>query len=104
MDKLLSEVTGEQLLADFKVVVADAEALIMATANQGDAKVTELRAKAEASLQVAKARMADMQAALLLKTGQVVKATDVYVHANPWQSMGAAAGLGLMVGFLLCRR
>lgn len=104
MDKLTNEVTKEQLIADFNVVVADAEALLKATANQGGEKLAEVRAKAEESLRVVKARMADAQEALLVKTRAAAKATDVYVHENPWNAVGAAAAIGLLVGFLLGRR
>ena len=98
------DITGEQLMADFKVVVADAEALLKATANQGDEKIAEIRAKAEESLKIAKARMADTQAELALKAREAAKAADLYVHKNPWESIGVAAGFGLLVGLLMSRR
>lgn len=104
MNDSVSDITGKQLAADFKAVVADAEALIKATANQGDEKLAEIRARAEESLKVAKARMAETQSAVIMKTEQAAKAADVYVHDNPWQSMGLAASVGLVVGILLCRR
>jgi len=99
MEKLSNE-----MITDFKVVVADAEALLKATANQGGEKLAEVRAKAEESLGVAKARMAQAQAALLDKTKAAAKATDVYVHENPWQAVGAAAGVGFLIGLLIARR
>ena len=104
MENLSNEVTKEQLIADFKVVVADAEALLKATANQGGEKLAEVRTKAEESLKVVKARMAEAQTALLVQTKAAAKATDVYVHENPWQAVGVAAGLGLLIGFLIGRR
>ena len=104
MDKLANEVSKEQLIADFNVVVADAEALLKATANQGGEKLAEVRARAEESLRVAKARMVDAQEALLAKTRAAAKATDVYVHENPWNAVGVAAAVGLLVGFLIGRR
>lgn len=104
MDKLANEVTKEQLIADFNVVVADAEALLKATANQGGEKLAEVRARAEESLRVVKARMVDAQEALVVRTKEAAKATDVYVHENPWQAVGVAAGLGLLIGFLIGRR
>jgi ElaB/YqjD/DUF883 family membrane-anchored ribosome-binding protein len=104
MEKLLGEVTKEQLIDDFKVVVADAEALLKATANQGGEKLAEVRAKAEESLRVAKDKMAEAQAALLLKTKAAARATDAYVHENPWRAVGAAAGVGLVIGLLIGRR
>jgi len=104
MEKLFDEFTKEQLIADFKTVVADAEALLKATANQGGDELAEVRAKAEESLRVVKARMSESQAALLVKTKEAAKATDVYVHENPWKSVGIAAGVGLVVGLLSARR
>lgn len=104
MEKLSDEVTKEQLIDDFKVVVADAEALLKATANQGGEKLAEVRAKAEESLRVVKARMAEAQAALLVKTKEAAKATDIYVHENPWKAVGVAAAVGLVIGLLIGRR
>ncbi len=104
MKNLSNEVTSEQLLTDFNVVVADAEALLKATANQGGDKLAEVRAKAEESLRVVKARMVDAQEALLAKTRAAAKATDVYVHENPWNAIGVAAGIGFVLGYLIGRR
>lgn len=104
MERSFDEVTSEQLITDFKVVVADAEALLKATADQGGEKFAEVRAKAEESLRVVKARLAQAQEALIVKTRAAAKATDVYVHENPWKAIGTAAGLGLLIGWLMGRR
>jgi ElaB/YqjD/DUF883 family membrane-anchored ribosome-binding protein len=100
----ISDVTKQQLINDFKVVVADAEALLKATAGQGGEAVAAARAKAEASLDEAKAKMADAQAALRVRTKAAARATDEYVHTHPWQSIGVAAGAGLVIGLLIGRR
>lgn len=99
-----SDATKEQLINDFKAVVADAESLLKETAGQGGEAVAAVRAKTEASLATAKAKMADAQAALLAKSKAAAKATDEYVHTHPWQSIGAAAGVGLVIGLLIGRR
>ena len=99
-----SDVTKEQLIADFKVVVADAEALIKATANQGGEALASVRAKAQESLTAVKAKMADAQAALVIRSKAAAKATDVYVHENPWQAVGIAASVGILIGFIMGRR
>ncbi len=104
MEKLFDEVSKDQLINDFKVVVADAEALLKATANQSGEKLTEVRTKAEKSLKIAKARMADTQAEVLAKAKEAAKVTDVYVHENPWKSVGFAAGVGLVIGLLIGHR
>lgn len=97
-------VTKEQLISDFKVVIADAEALIRATANQGGEAVTNLRAKAEESLAAAKVKLADAQDALIEKGKVAAQATDDYVHEKPWHAVGIAAGIGLVIGLLIGRR
>ncbi len=99
-----SNVTKEQLMADFNVVISDAEALIKATANQGGDAVAAVRAKAEKSLSIAKAKMADTEMALLARTKAASKMADDYVHESPWQTIGVAACFGLFVGFVLGQR
>ena len=99
-----AEVTKDQLMADFRVVVSDAEALLKATANQTGEKLTAARAKIEESLQIARARLAEAQSTVVAKTKAAAKATDVYVHENPWNAVGIAATVGLLIGLLIGRR
>jgi ElaB/YqjD/DUF883 family membrane-anchored ribosome-binding protein len=99
-----NDVTKEQLIHDFKVVVADAEALLKATAGQGGEAMTAVRARVEASLATAKEKMSDAQAALLVRTRAAAKATDEYVHVHPWQAIGVAASVGMVIGLLIGRR
>ena len=104
MENFIDPTGKKQLIHDFKVMVTDAEALLKATANQGGEKFAEVRAKAEDSLNVAKARLADAQSELLEKTKEAAQATDQYVHQHPWESVSFAAGVGLLVGLLIGRR
>jgi ElaB/YqjD/DUF883 family membrane-anchored ribosome-binding protein len=104
MEKLFDETSKEQLVNDFKIVVADAEALLKATASQSGEKLAEVRARAEKSLKVAKAGLADTQAAVITKTKEAAKATDAYVHDHPWKSVGTAAAIGVVIGLLIGRR
>ena len=97
-------VTKDKLVADFKVVVADAEELLRATAGQAGDKAAELRSRLQDHLGNAKASLAEAQAAVVDKAKQVGRATDDYVHDNPWRSVGVAAGIGFIVGLLIGRR
>lgn len=47
---------------------------------------------------------AQVQEAVKTKSKVAVETTDHYVHENPWQVIGIAAGLGLIVGLLLAPR
>lgn len=99
-----SGVTKEQLIRDFKVVVADAEALLKATSGQSGEAMAEIRSKVSESLAAAKAKFSDAEAALVAKTKAAAKATDEYVHVHPWQAIGIAASVGVVIGLLIGRR
>ncbi len=94
----------DKLVADLKVVVADAEELLAATAQSTGEKVAELRERLQENLRNARYRLADAEAALRERTREVAKATDHYVHEHPWKAIGVAAGVGLLVGLLIGRR
>jgi ElaB/YqjD/DUF883 family membrane-anchored ribosome-binding protein len=98
------EVTTDQLVADLKTVMTDAEALLRATSAQTGEKIQEARARAEASLQQARVRLNEIQDEALKRAREVADATEEYVRDNPWQSVGIAAGVGLLLGLLLSRR
>lgn len=99
-----ADVSKEKLVADFKVVVADAEALLRATANDAGEKVVAAREKIQSSLVEAKVQLARAEAAIIDKTRQAARATDQYVHDNPWKAVGISACVGLVIGVLTARR
>lgn len=99
-----SDVSKEKLVADFKVVVADAEALLRATANDAGEKVVAARERIQASLNDTKVRLAQAEAAIIDKTKQAARVTDQYVHDNPWKAVGISACVGLVIGVLIARR
>jgi ElaB/YqjD/DUF883 family membrane-anchored ribosome-binding protein len=97
------DVSKEKLAEDMRAVVADAEELLRATADQAGEKVASLRERAKANLSVAKARLVDAEHAVAERTRVAAKATDEYVHENPWYAVGIAAGVGLLMGMLIGR-
>ena len=100
----ITEVNKQKLITDLKIVVADAEEILKATAGQAGEKMAELRAKLQDRLINARQSLADAQAVVVKHTKQVARATDDYVHDNPWRSIGIAAGVGFIVGLLIGRR
>lgn len=104
MNTIFNESNKSRLIDDFNVVVNDAEALLKATATQGGEKFTEMRNKIDQSIKAAKVSLEEAETALLVKTKAAAKATDVYVHENPWQSVGVAVGVGFILGWLSSKR
>ncbi len=96
--------TKEKLAADLRLVIADAEELLQITSSQTGDEVAELRARVGENLRVARAKLSEADAALRDKAREAARATDDYVHENPWRSIGIAAGAGLLVGLLIGRR
>jgi ElaB/YqjD/DUF883 family membrane-anchored ribosome-binding protein len=99
-----SEVTTDQLVADLKTVMQDAEALLKATSSLTGEKIQEVRARAEESLRHAKVRLTEVEEEAMRRAREVAQAADEYVRENPWQSIGIAAGVGLLIGLMFSRR
>lgn len=94
----------DKLVADVKNVIADAEEILHATADQTGEKIAKLRERVKERLAQARVRLAEAEAAIEGKARAAAKATDAYVHENPWKAVGIAAGIGFLVGFILGRR
>lgn len=94
----------QQLVTDMKSVIADAEDMLHATADQAGDKVASLRARIQERLKGAKMRLSEAETVLVAKTRAAARATDAYVHESPWTAIGVAAGVGLLVGLILGRR
>ena len=94
----------QRFVSDMKVVVSDAEEILRATAGVAGEKMTDLRERIGERLRDAKLRIADAEAALVDKTKAAARATDDYVNDNPWQAVGIAGGVGLLLGIIIGRR
>jgi len=97
-------VTKEKLAEDLRIVISDAEELLRVTAGEAGEKFAATRQKVQDSLQRARAELAEVEEVLLDQGKQAVRAADEYVRANPWQSVGIAAGIGLLIGMLITRK
>jgi ElaB/YqjD/DUF883 family membrane-anchored ribosome-binding protein len=100
----LSNSSKQKLVSDMKIVVSDAEEILRATAGVAGEKMVDLRERISERLRDAKLRIADAEAALVDKTKAAARATDDYVNENPWQAVGIAAGIGLLIGIIIGRR
>ncbi|MEQ1518823.1 MAG: YqjD family protein [Usitatibacteraceae bacterium] len=96
-------VSREKLMQDLRIVVADAEELLRATASQAGEKASATRERIQEHLKAAKERLQDAEDVLVEKTKAAATATDEYVHDHPWHAVGIAAGVGLIVGMLISR-
>ena len=95
---------SDKLFQDLEAVVRDAEALLKATAGQASDKVQEVRSRAEETLKQARASLESAENVAVRRAKEVADQTEKYVRDNPWQAVGIAAGVGLVLGLLMSRR
>ena len=94
----------DQVISDFKSLLAEGENLFKNATAGGDQALAAARDKFKEQLEVAKARYCELQDATVKQAKQAAAATDEYVHVNPWTSIAVAGGVGLLVGVLIMNR
>jgi len=67
-------------------------------------EIARVKAKVKIALAAAKSALSDSAAQVRSQPRQASKHTDVYVRDNPWQVVGIAALIGIVVGILASRR
>ena len=97
---MTTEQANQRLASDLKAVIRDAEELIKATAGQAGDKVAEMRNQLSAALESAKATCHRLEE----QTVAAAKATDRTIREHPYESIGIAFGVGLLVGLLVVRK
>lgn len=103
----MTELTAAQkdkLMADLRVVIADAEELLKLTAGEVGDSAVGLRERLQQRMADARHSLLTLQATATEKAKAAGHAADDYVHDHPWQAVALGAGVGLVVGLLIGRR
>lgn len=100
----LTSAHKDKLMADLRIMMADAEELLRVTADQASGSAAEVRGRIQGRLQKAQAELTQLQDAAVAQVKAAGHAADEFVHEKPWQSIGVAAGIGLVIGLLIGRR
>lgn len=90
----------DRLIHDLKTVAHDTEELLKASAGEVGEKAREARARLTVALENAKAACVRLEE----KAIEGAKATDKVIRDHPYQSIGIAFGLGLLIGVLVTRK
>lgn len=102
--KKSEDIAKDKLIDSVKTSLNDAENLLREAASSSGEKASELRERAMASLKRTREALYDAQDAMLERGRRAARATDDYVHDNPWQAIGVAGVTGLLLGLLISRR
>ena len=90
---------ADKLMRDLKVVANDAEALIKATAGDMSEKAKDARARLSQAVASARETCLDLQS----KAAEQAKVADEMVREHPYQTIGIAFGVGVLLGVLFGR-
>ena len=96
----IKEVSTDKLVTDLKRVVRDSEELLQASAGAVGEKAHEMRERLSRTLESAKATCRRVED----KAIEGAKATDKVIREHPYESIGLAFGIGLLVGALVTRK
>ena len=94
------EVNREKLAQDLRVLIRDAEELLKVGATEAGSKVEQLKARLQASVGRMKETCHDLEE----KVVAGAKATDKVIREHPYESIGVAFGVGLLIGVLVTRK
>jgi ElaB/YqjD/DUF883 family membrane-anchored ribosome-binding protein len=100
LQKAHSAFARERVLADLRTLTRDAEDLLKATAHDLGEKVKEARLRLGGAVERAKATCGYLQE----QSAMAAKKADTVIREHPYEAIGVAFGLGLLIGVLVRRR
>jgi ElaB/YqjD/DUF883 family membrane-anchored ribosome-binding protein len=99
-----STLARERVVADLKSLVRDSEDLLKATAGDVSEKARETRARVSAALERAKETCVNLQEQTAATARTAAKKADTVIREHPYESLGVAFGVGLLIGVLVMRK
>jgi ElaB/YqjD/DUF883 family membrane-anchored ribosome-binding protein len=104
MEHSQSQLARERLLEDLRALARDAEDLLKATADDVGDKAKEARARMTAAVEQAKITYEEMHAEGVESAKAAAKKADDIIRAHPYEALGIAFGVGILIGALLRRK
>lgn len=94
----------EKLTSDVKTVLDDVESLLKQASATSGQQANELRERAAAALNDARARLREMQNVAVESAKAKAQAADRWVYEHSWKAVGISAGIAFLLGLLVARR
>lgn len=96
-----SQTNKEMLLQEINAVTAETAALMKHAGDVAGAQGDVLRESLENRYHALQDRFHVLQTRMSQQAREAARATDQYVHAHPWQSVGVAVAGGLVAGIAI---
>jgi ElaB/YqjD/DUF883 family membrane-anchored ribosome-binding protein len=94
----------ERVLQDLKTLARDSEVLLKSTAGDLGERAGEARRRLAGALERAKAAGAELKELTVASAKVTVNKADIVIRDHPYESIGIAFGIGVLVGVLVSRR
>lgn len=104
MENAQGALARERVVADLKTLVKDSEELLKATVGDVNEKTKETRARLSAAIERAKATCEDVRERTTAVALGAAKRGDTVIRSHPYESIGVAFGVGLLIGVLVTRK
>lgn len=92
------------LSSEFRNFVADIEDFIKATTSLTGDELARAKARLIDRVATAKQSARQVSGEIAERARMTARATDDYVHAQPWTAIGIGAAAGVLLGLALARR
>lgn len=94
----------DKLVSEFQTLVANAESILLSTASDSSEKATETRERIRDALAQAREQIDRVEEKVLFEAKIAAREADRFVRERPWQAVGIAAAVGLVIGVLVSRK
>lgn len=95
---------NEKLVADLKTLSGDVQQILQATAGDARAELTAARDRLRQSADKISGRIAEIEERAVARTKEAVASGDRVVRDHPWEAVGIAGAIGILLGLALRRR
>lgn len=103
IEEAQSDLARNRIMTDLKMLADDAQSLLQATAGDVSDKVKAARDRLGAALERAKSTCQNVQDQTIATARAAAKKADTVIRDHPYESMGVAFGVGLLIGVLVAR-
>lgn len=103
IEQARSHIARERALTDLQTLTRDTEDLLNATAHDESDKARAARSRITAALERAKSSISELQEQAVVTAKVAAKRTELVIREHPYESIGVAFGVGLLLGVLATR-
>lgn len=104
METTPSRVARDRIIADMRALARDAEELLKATADDVSDRAKDARTRLVGAIERAKGTYEQLQTDAMESARVAMTKADTTIRTHPYESLGVAFGVGVLLGVLIRRR